>query len=106
MKRRVTLKDKTVITNIFETGKSMNMFPFYVRHIKADDTKTLFTIPIKKIRKANKRNLLKRRCKAIFNSYANYEHLNVVFVYSSDQVLDYKTIETTLKKLFNKLKEL
>ena len=103
MKRIDTLKDKSQISHIFDTGKNLNIFPFYVKYVESSDTKTLFTIPKKKINKANKRNLIKRRCKAVFNSFANYEHFNIVFVYNSDEVLDYNTIKKSLIKIFKKL---
>lgn len=98
------LKNKKTIEDIFDKGIGFKHYPFFIKYLKSDTTETMFTIPKKKIGLANKRNLIKRRCKNIYNLFSNYSDINIIFVYLPKQVLKYSELETKLKEIFEKVK--
>lgn len=75
--------------------------------------KVLFSVPKKRVRKANKRNLLKRRMK---ESYRLNKHpllssvledrvaINMALMYVSSDILDYHKIEDAIKVLLSEVK--
>ncbi len=73
---------------------------------------TLFSIPKRNIRRANKRNLLKRRCRESFrlNKGTLFSEdtksplkLNIALIYSSKEVLEYKTINRAVQKILKEI---
>ena len=70
----------------------------------------LFSTPKKFLKRANKRNKVRRRMreayrlnKALLLDSAEPRHLQVAIIYSSKEVLDYKTIENATKRILEKL---
>jgi len=88
------LHSEKLIKELFSEGSSFFLYPFKVLYkIKAQDealvTSVLFSIPKKRIRKANDRNLLRRRIKEAYrlNKHkltAPPIHLGLVYVGKED----------------------
>ena len=110
------LCSRTAINNIFQGGKSAICYPLRAAFTFSEATETpaqfLITIPKKKIRKAVKRVLLRRRVREAYRlnrqllvSQLNNHGLsiNVAFVYLSDEIADYDTINTKMQALMAKI---
>ena len=72
----------------------------------------LFSTPKKFLKRANKRNKVRRRMreayrlnKQIVMQSDDARHLQVALIYSSKEVLDYKTIENATKRILERLAE-
>ena len=70
----------------------------------------LFSTPKKFLKRANKRNTVRRRMreayrlnKQIVMQSHDARYLQVALIYSSKEVLDYKTIENATKRILEKL---
>ena len=107
------LINKKIIQQVLKKGKSVNVFPFYVKYLQTDilassKTKIIFSIPKKKIKKAVNRNKLKRRCREAFRlnriTENNQTYTKIIFIYTDTNIATYKTIELsiniTLSKIF------
>lgn len=87
---------------MFESGESGFIFPFrYVWFAEADEipsAEVLFSVPKKFHKRANKRNLLRRRTKEAYRLQKLLLHngrpvnLDLALIYSSKEELSYKTI--------------
>ena len=109
------LCSRTAINNIFQGGKSAICYPLRAAFtISAENapTKFLITIPKKKIRKAVKRVLLRRRVREAYRLNRNRltpilnkqgKSIKVAFVYLSDEIADYDTINTKMQALMDKI---
>ena len=73
------------------------------------EIKILISVRKKQHKRAVMRNLLKRRSRGAFRlninklNYTCEQNLNIAFVYISDKVADYKTIENGMAKCIEKL---
>ena len=72
----------------------------------------LFSTPKKFLKRANKRNKVRRRMreayrlnKEILLSSSSPRVMQVALIYSSKEVIDYKTIENATKRILEKLAE-
>ncbi len=110
------LCSRTAINNIFQGGKSAICYPLRAAFTICDEETTpaqfLITIPKKKIRKAVNRVLLRRRVREayrlnrplLFNPLHEYgKSLKIAFVYLSDEIVDYNTINTKMQALMAKV---
>ncbi|MBE6310454.1 MAG: ribonuclease P protein component [Bacteroidales bacterium] len=109
------LCSRTAINNIFQGGKSAICYPLRAAFtISAENAPTQFliTIPKKKIRKAVKRVLLRRRVREAYRLNRNRltpilnkqgKSIKVAFVYLSDEIADYDTINTKMQALMDKI---
>ena len=106
------LCSRTAINKIFQSGKSAICYPlraaFTIVEEDNNSPQFLITIPKKKIRKAVKRVLLRRRVREAYRLNRHLLHpqlkeqgksLKIAFVYLSDEIADYerkiyKTAET------------
>lgn len=110
------LKSKKDIDLLFKKGKSINAFPIRAIYIKKNETSSNpinagFTVSKKNIKLAVNRNLIKRRMREAYrlnnHSLKNSElMLNIMFIYSSKEILPYETIERKIKVLLSRLSEL
>jgi len=110
------LKSKKDIDALFSKGKFINAFPLRVIYLpKITSDKALInmgvTVSKKKIKLAVNRNLIKRRIREAYR-LNNIElkksklELNLMFIYTSKQILPYKEIEAKIKVLLTRLIEL
>lgn len=110
------LRSLGAIRRMFESGESGFIFPFrYVWFVEADEipsSEILFSVPKKFHKRANKRNLLRRRTKEAYRLNKQMLHidnksvaLDVALIYSSKSILPYKNIDNAIKKILEQIEE-
>lgn len=110
------LRSLGAIRRLFESGESGFIFPFrYVWYAEADvvpSVEVLFSVPKKFHKRANKRNVLRRRTKEayrlqkqIVHTVARESNLDLALIYSSKEVLPYKTIKNAIRRVLETLVE-
>ena len=112
------LCSRIAIQELFDTGSGFNKYPIRIVFLKktAETAEThiqvLVSVSKKKFKRANKRNLLKRRMREAYrlNKSVIYEALgkqsvllNMGIIYLSSDILPYKDIEQAMIAAFNKL---
>lgn len=101
---------------MFESGESGFIFPFrYVWFAEADtvsSVEVLFSVPKKFHKRANRRNLVRRRTKEAYRLQKQLLHnsgqptnLDLALIYSSKEVLPYKTVQNAVRKVLETLVE-
>jgi ribonuclease P protein component len=112
------LCSKILIERLFETSyKQYNsLFKVLWYPLVFDDkvlVKSLISISKHRFKRANKRNLLKRRIREAFrkNKHSLYNTVNkantqigIVIIYNSNQISNYQSIESDLLNIFEILK--
>ncbi len=104
------LRSLGAIRRLFESGESGFVFPFrYVWFAEADvvpATEVLFSVPKKFHKRANKRNLVRRRTKEAYRLQkqllrpdGSTADLDLALIYSSKTVLPYKSIENAVRRV-------
>ena len=112
--RTERLRSLGAVRRLFESGESGFVFPFrYVWHAEAaaaDSTEVLFSVPKKFHKRANKRNLLRRRTKEAYRLQKGIvalpgrrTNLDVALIYSSKEVLPYKHIEHAVRRILESI---
>lgn len=115
LSRTERLRSLGAVRRLFGEGESGFVFPFrYVWFAEADTQPTievLFSVPKKFHKRANKRNLLRRRTKEAYRlqklllAEIGSVNLDVALIYSSKEVLPYKTIARAVRKILETLAE-
>lgn len=114
--RTERLRTLGAIRRLFDSGESGFVYPFrYVWFAEADDrmsAEVLFSVPKKFHKRANRRNLLRRRTKEAYR--LNKERLaesgksaavDMALVYCSKEVVPYKTVEHALRRILQQVAE-
>lgn len=113
--RSERLRSLGAVRRLFECGESGFIFPFrYVWYAEPDtepSVEVLFTVPKKFHKRANRRNLLRRRTKEAYrlqklivrNGAA--VNLDLALIYSSKEVLPYKVISNAVRKILEHVAE-
>ncbi len=109
------LCSKTAIDALFANGKSKTQFPIKLIYKLAEfespfPIRAMFVVPKKKHKRANKRNIIKRRMReayrlnkqTLYNSVNNTKY-DIMFVYLSNEVSDYALIESKMVLLINQM---
>ena len=102
------------IRRLFTEGQGGFVYPFrYMVHAESASemqVEVLFSTPKRFLKRANKRNKVRRRMreayrlnKQILLSSTEPRALQVALIYSSKEVIDYKTIENATKRILEKL---
>lgn len=97
------------IRRLFENGESGFVFPFrYVWFAEPDTERSvevLFSVPKKFHKRANRRNLLRRRTREAYRlqkerlAGENPLNIDLALIYSSKEVLPYKTVAHAVRKI-------
>lgn len=118
------LSSLTAIRRLFSEGRSGFVYPFrylYLACPAADDQgfvegdlQAMFSVPKKFHKRANKRNLLKRRTREAFRLHCQLLRsttqqrgisVDLAFVLSTKDVVSYKTIEYAVKRILEQVQE-
>ena len=108
--RTERLRSLGAIRRLFDEGQSGFVFPFrYVWYAETDavpSVEVLFSVPKKFHKRANKRNLLRRRTKEAYRLQKEIlartgrgTNLDIALIYSSKEVLPYKHIEHAVRRI-------
>lgn len=113
--RAERLRTLGAIRRLFESGESGFVYPFrYVWFAEADDrmsAEVLFSVPKKFHKRANRRNLLRRRTKEAYRLQKQIVrngatvNLDLALIYSSKEVLPYKVIANAVRKILEHVAE-
>ncbi len=114
--RTERLRSLGAVRRLFESGESGFVFPFrYVWYAEPDSVPTvevLFSVPKKFHKRANRRNLLRRRAKeayrlqkTILHSAGAAANLDLALIYSSKEVLPYKTVSHAVRRILETIRE-
>lgn len=98
------------IRRLFESGKSGFVYPFrylvYAEPLEVLRASVLFSVPKRFHKRANRRNLLRRRMREAYRlnslllaSTAQSGEVELALIYSTKEVCDYKTIENAIKRI-------
>ena len=99
---------------LFAGGSSGFCYPFrYVFHTDTGSgVKVLFSVPKKNFKRAVKRNLLRRRMREAYRlnkgalcESAAGRSVELALIYSSKEVLDFKTIENGIARILGQVRE-
>lgn len=107
------------LRRLFDEGRSGFVYPFRYTYYSENSTlpssvEVLFSVPKRNHKRANKRNLLKRRMREAYRlsneslKQAVQErglNLDLAFVYSSKEVLPYKTVAHAIAKILSEVAE-
>jgi ribonuclease P protein component len=115
--KQCILRKKLDFKILLEKGKTINVFPFYIKYKIIDNNsisnvKAAFSVKKRDFKKATKRNYLKRIIK---EAYRKNKHLLedvfiskkilILIVYNSKSILNYSKIELALIELLHNLSQ-
>ena len=113
--RNERLRSLGAVRRLFEAGESGFIFPFrYVWFAEPDlvqSVEVLFSVPKKFHKRANRRNLLRRRTKEAYRLQKNLlradapVNLDLALIYSSKEVVSYKTIAHAVRRILESVVE-
>lgn len=112
--RRERLRTLGAIRRLFESGEGGFVYPFrYLCFAEADtqpSVRLLFSVPKRYHKRANKRNLLKRRMREAYrmNKELLGEHsasVDLALIFSAKEVVSYARVEHAVKKILLKVAE-
>lgn len=112
------LSSLAAVRRLFQDGVSGFVYPFRYTVIVEKSTsptvEVLFSVPKRNHKRANKRNLLRRRTKEAYrlNKSSLWSvttergvAVDIALVYSSKEVLPYKTIENAVRRIIDEVVE-
>ena len=111
------LRGKRVFSNLFEQGHSFFLSPYKVFWTKIPETSThpscfAVSIPKRRIKRAVKRNLMKRRTREVFrtnkqilNTVVADGQIHLIVIYTSERLLLYADLEKSMKQILQRIAE-
>lgn len=113
--RTERLRSLGAVRRLFESGESGFVYPFrYVWFAEPDlvqSVEVIFSVPKKFHKRANRRNLLRRRTKEAYRLQKNLlradapVNLDLALIYSSKEVVSYKTIAHAVRRILESVVE-
>lgn len=112
------LCSKKAIDDLFANGKSKTQFPIKLIYKPAEfespfPVRAMFVVPKKKHKRANKRNILKRRMREVYRLHKHLLYhvlgenkLDIMFIYLSNESLEYQDIEKCMLQLIDTVSKL
>lgn len=107
--RNERLRSLGAVRRLFDSGESGFIFPFrYVWFAEPDaerSVEVLFTVPKKFHKRANKRNLLRRRTKEAYRlqkqilAEGTAQNIDIALIYSSKEELSAKSISHAVRRI-------
>jgi ribonuclease P protein component len=110
------LRSFGAIRRLFAEGRGGFIYPFrymvYAEHSANDrmEVEVLFSTPKRFLKRANRRNKVRRRMREAYRLnkeilYASNDPrmLQVALIYSTKEIVDFKTIENATKRILEKL---
>lgn len=114
LSRDERLRKLGAIRRLFESGEGGFVYPLrYLIFAEADtegSTHVMFSVPKRYHKRANKRNLVRRRTKEAYrtNKYlltTEGVSLDIALIYSSKDVADYRRITNSVRKILKLISE-
>ncbi len=113
--RAERLRSLKTIRRLFEQGRSGFVYPFryiWLSEQSAESTvEVLFSVPKKFLRRANKRNLVRRRTKESYRlskdavaEAAAERHISLALIYSTKKINNYKTVKYAVEKILDEVR--
>jgi len=113
------LKSKTLIEALFQKGKRLKSFPVQLVYLPIDHQADIlvqagFSVPKKRFKRAVDRNKLKRLMREAYRLNKQFPVNNkeistnkhvFMFIYMSNKIASYQTIEKAIKELLTLVKE-
>jgi ribonuclease P protein component len=115
LRKEERLSSRKLLEKIFSEGKSFLVYPLKVIYVETEiigniPIKAAFAVSKKSFKKAVTRNLIKRRMREAYR--LNKQQLKfppgksfkaIVFIYIGKEVLNFRIIEKSIKRVFEKL---
>ena len=116
LKKDEIIKDELTIKRLLSNENKLFVYPLLVKwesklsHPSQPQIQTAFIVSKKRFSKATTRNLIKRRIKEsyrnnkiIFQNVNINLHLNIIFIYVSNNVENFQTIDHAVQQLMQKI---
>lgn len=116
LSKKERLSGEKNVQHLFEEGKSMIYYPlrivFLPNSAQNEPIRVLFSVPKRRFKKANKRNLLKRRMKEAYRLNKQLLHESsiqstsaqmIAFTYIANELLPYSLIEEKMQEALHAL---
>ena len=126
--RAERLRSLKVIRRLFEEGRSGFVYPFRYLWLAAEDegateivevsatevvsggVEVLFSVPKRFLKRANKRNLVRRRAKEAYRlgkgeivAAAGKRKVRIALVYSTKKIHEYRTINNAIERILGEI---
>lgn len=118
--RAERLRSLKVIRRLFEEGRSGFVYPFRYLWLADEDegatevvsggVEVLFSVPKRFLKRANKRNLVRRRAKEAYRlgkgeivAAAGKRKVRIALVYSTKKIHEYRTINNAIERILGEI---
>ncbi len=115
LSRSERLRRLGAIRRLFESGEGGFVYPlrylFFAESDTRNSVRVLFSTPKRYHKRANKRNLLRRRMKECYRlrkAALHFEQgvsLDLALIYSAKERVDYRRIDSAVEKILRKVSE-